>query len=103
GYSGSLCVVRSSPTRRSSDLRGRHEQALAAGLPLVRAGAGVIGQAAAGQVLAIARIRHLRIEAPTLLAGFGIQGDDEIVRRTKVDRKSTRLNSSHVKISYAVF
>src|SRR5690606_40716444 len=25
------------------------------------------------------------------------------VRRDKIDRKSTRLNSSHVKISYAVF
>src|SRR5690606_40948261 len=36
-------------------------------------------------------------------AGFMSQADlDAIVERTR-DRKSTRLNSSHVKISYAVF
>src|SRR5690606_42154399 len=30
-------------------------------------------------------------------------GEDRRVRRARLDRKSTRLNSSHVKISYAVF
>src|SRR5690606_40047026 len=30
------------------------------------------------------------------------EGDDVLLRHT-IDRKSTRLNSSHVKISYAVF
>src|SRR5690606_41037138 len=38
---------------------------------------------------------------------FSARGVDEIVARAEVkhhqDRKSTRLNSSHVKISYAVF
>src|SRR5690606_41730576 len=29
--------------------------------------------------------------------------DDAIVHHGEIDRKSTRLNSSHVKISYAVF
>src|SRR5438874_6187799 len=29
--------------------------------------------------------------------------DDEVGRRPRGDRKSTRLNSSHVEISYAVF
>src|SRR5690606_41482891 len=29
--------------------------------------------------------------------------DDVVLRLVKADRKSTRLNSSHVKISYAVF
>src|SRR5699024_12651941 len=32
---------------------------------------------------------------PSMLSGFGTEGDE--------DRKSTRLNSSHVSISYAVF
>src|SRR3712207_7484144 len=30
-------------------------------------------------------------------------GDDEVVAAGPVDRKSTRLNSSHANISYAVF
>src|SRR5690606_40599087 len=42
---------------------------------------------------------------PTLSAP-GVEADDVIatlVQRAREDRKSTRLNSSHVKISYAVF
>src|SRR5690606_41642239 len=40
--------------------------------------------------------------------GFGAELDDRVGRKVDpaqyaVDRKSTRLNSSHVKISYAVF
>src|SRR5207302_11166882 len=34
---------------------------------------------------------------------FGVGGGDQIVLDAVEDRKSTRLNSSHVKISYAVF
>src|SRR5699024_12766592 len=35
---------------------------------------------------------------------FSLKADDKVlVRRSKQDRKSTRLNSSHVSISYAVF
>src|SRR5690606_39632057 len=34
--------------------------------------------------------------------GYG-RGDEFIIEKLKGDRKSTRLNSSHVKISYAVF
>src|SRR3989442_940157 len=39
-----------------------------------------------------------------VLAGFG-EGDglDETREYVQIDRKSTRLNSSHVRISYAVF
>src|SRR5436309_11815673 len=36
-----------------------------------------------------------------LLGGVGVTGREELAGRR--DRKSTRLNSSHVKISYAVF
>src|SRR5690554_7769583 len=42
-------------------------------------------------------VSHLVLEFPGLL----IQGDDATV--VGQDRKSTRLNSSHVRISYAVF
>src|SRR6266704_5589329 len=37
------------------------------------------------------------------LVGTGLRDADERVRRQAADRKSTRLNSSHVSISYAVF
>src|SRR5690349_24120108 len=41
------------------------------------------------------------------LRGLGVfwltQGRPEIVPNAMIDRKSTRLNSSHVEISYAVF
>src|SRR6266498_2650146 len=40
---------------------------------------------------------------PVVLATGGFQGDPELVERFVRDRKSTRLNSSHVRISYAVF
>src|SRR5690606_9177780 len=48
--------------------------------------------------------RHLRLvpnpsDINEILAGFEYNGH----RITNLDRKSTRLNSSHVKISYAVF
>ncbi len=37
-------------------------------------------------MLAIARVGHLRIEAPALLAGFGVERDDEVVRCAEVER-----------------
>src|SRR5690606_41216037 len=39
----------------------------------------------------------------TLLEAHGRKGLDECLQPAIRDRKSTRLNSSHVKISYAVF
>src|SRR5690349_24074511 len=36
-------------------------------------------------------------------AGLGVEHDQDFFHRFVVDRKSTRLNSSHVEISYAVF
>src|SRR5690606_42130122 len=35
--------------------------------------------------------------------GGVVDDDDLVIDATRLDRKSTRLNSSHVKISYAVF
>src|SRR5690606_41713234 len=53
-------------------------------------------------------LRHEQLVAVDL-AAFGafrsleVGGDAVVAHRGVVDRKSTRLNSSHVKISYAVF
>src|SRR5690242_20978731 len=40
------------------------------------------------------RVRRVELAQP---------GDEEVVRPAVADRKSTRLNSSHMSISYAVF
>src|SRR5690606_41235510 len=89
------------PTRRSSDL-----QALAGGGLCVRpreealeAGDGDDpALAVADGALARARGRHQEVGAPPAPLRDHAR-DDEV----GIDRKSTRLNSSHVKISYAVF
>src|SRR5690606_40202783 len=49
-------------------------------------------------------IGHLGLTPQTVnvLGGYRVQGKDEAASK-KLDRKSTRLNSSHVKMSYAVF
>src|SRR5690606_40811660 len=44
-------------------------------------------------------LEQLHATLEQIAASFGIAG----VYRRHIDRKSTRLNSSHVKISYAVF
>src|SRR5690606_41337986 len=84
--------VRSSfPTRRSSDLAGE-----------------VLGQLArepapAGDEALRPLLRHAPAQViPALLAALAAEGGSERPR-VREDRKSTRLNSSHVKISYAVF
>src|SRR5690606_39936744 len=90
------------PTRRSSDLLQSFEQ---------REGVGG-GPGKAADDAAVVKAAHLsRIGLHYLLAHrhLAIADDDDLVRRAggknggSVDRKSTRLNSSHVKISYAVF
>src|SRR5207249_10862921 len=84
------------PTRRSSDLLGRGED---------RDAEAVVD---AGQVLhrgidAASRLRHPRNRADHRRAVEIFQLDLDLVPPVRVDRKSTRLNSSHVSISYAVF
>src|SRR5690606_41478169 len=87
--------LHSFPTRRSSDLsRSRSWEDYARRLPgsevfLTHRGRG-LGESVRG--LAVA------------LAGVAIRAHDaDVVNALVEDRKSTRLNSSHVKISYAVF
>src|SRR5947208_5164229 len=48
------------------------------------------------------RARHLKAEHLVAMVG-GDYGIDYVEQRLKLDRKSTRLNSSHQIISYAVF
>src|SRR5690606_39804385 len=73
--------LHSFPTRRSSDLRGPGERVGRPKIvvPVVRGGGATVGVTAEG---------GMAVSVRRPLAG---------------DRKSTRLNSSHVKISYAVF
>src|SRR5437899_7388295 len=40
---------------------------------------------------------------PTVLPAGSLQRQEPVVRLVEADRKSTRLNSSHLGISYAVF
>src|SRR5207249_11052352 len=88
--------LRSFPTRRSSDLgiEGPH-------------GSGAWGSGAAegphGRVRAGDEDRSLVLDAPL---DHVVRLDPErhpLLAGLPVDRKSTRLNSSHVSISYAVF
>src|SRR6266700_2617975 len=66
----------------------------------------------AGRVLFFGRVaeileHHERAAGDLAVEAFGILGRDQPVAPApedqRRDRKSTRLNSSHVKISYAVF
>src|SRR5690606_41455671 len=97
-----LLSLHSFPTRRSSDLSDEVEAVttLALFIPLVIDTGGNAGSQASTVVTRALAVGELRFsdlpwviwrEARVgLLMGF-------------LDRKSTRLNSSHVKISYAVF
>src|SRR5690606_41893239 len=94
--SSSLLELLSFPTRRSSDL-------------IINAGDSIVIRAMISeQLLALDLISSLdlRDEAYHLHEGV-TQTDlisyDELLSLVDADRKSTRLNSSHVKISYAVF
>src|SRR3989442_12020265 len=47
--------------------------------------------------------RSIRIFSPSTRVGAAMLSNSENSRTFERDRKSTRLNSSHVRISYAVF
>src|SRR5690606_42091089 len=82
------------PTRRSSDLGAR-----------ARAGGGPARDAARPALLKVANMTRHETARPSIftwsLIGPAIL--DAFRKLDPRDRKSTRLNSSHVKISYAVF
>src|SRR5690606_41296452 len=91
------------PTRRSSDLGVAHraegltgkDQAVGR-LPLVA------GATEPRSQVCLLRGRRFEPRAFIAIAGSPVTVGDGLIRPIKEDRKSTRLNSSHVKISYAV-
>src|SRR5690606_41783983 len=84
--------LRSFPTRRSSDLV----------LDLVRGQVGQLDAPPEGGV--VDGQRHLAVRLEQLVDQLGVAVEERVGDVGALeDRKSTRLNSSHVKISYAVF
>src|SRR5690606_40141873 len=91
------------PTRRSSDLHGKH---------YLRSGARVAGDVS-GKLRDIGHDQRARLgcggsahspaEGDLKAAECALVRADAQEAAGLQDRKSTRLNSSHVKISYAVF
>src|SRR5690606_40780493 len=101
GRAGPLRVLHSFPTRRSSDLQTlidfvrEHSK-----VPVIETGAGVCHtyvESTAKLDDAASIVVNAKVSRPSVCNAL----DTMIVDRA--DRKSTRLNSSHVKISYAVF
>src|SRR5690606_39338084 len=96
---GPLRDLGSFPTRRASDLMDElrpHEAEALAGRLLAFAEKGV----PFARMAVLARNRRQLAAAQATL---GANGVPTVFSRRGLDRKSTRLNSSHVKISYAVF
>src|SRR5699024_11341114 len=96
------CVLHSFPTRRSSDLELRTGQVLW-GWPHCVQDPEITQQAIdrALTLIAFEAMNHWTEDG-----GFGLHvfhKNNELAGYCSVDRKSTRLNSSHVSISYAVF
>src|SRR5690606_40399877 len=96
-------ALRSFPTRRSSDLEPclrvvRHRRNLGKGAAVRTAIKHMTGDVA---VVQDADLEYNPVDIPRLLAPI-LSGEADAVFGTRLDRKSTRLNSSHVKISYAV-
>src|SRR5690606_41829653 len=90
--------LHSFPTRRSSDLSGLGAAAPLRSPAVSRALEGISKPAAGAGTPSALR------QCPTARSHRTLRGSLERQRRTRCsDRKSTRLNSSHVKISYAVF
>src|SRR5205807_5541920 len=96
-------VQRTSPTRRSSDLFA--EQLGVRGEPDTSARGGGVRIVEAGRI----ERRHVDVRVDALVEGAVAHGFGETralglvaAHRRDEDRKSTRLNSSHLVISYAV-
>src|SRR5699024_12531885 len=85
------------PTRRSSDLFKEQGGAEEDGLVYLRRGQDdiSIGDSSYAQV-------RIKVGDSHYIKGMAIYKDD-MPEGVDIDRKSTRLNSSHVSISYAVF
>src|SRR5690606_39789841 len=86
------------PTRRSSDLVGRHANDLGSQRLVV---VGSLGEIARLDGASLRESRGIEVQHHRPLRQR--LGQLEGIDLAAQDRKSTRLNSSHVKISYAVF
>src|SRR5690606_41131229 len=91
------------PTRRSSDLLERRDELLAPfdpfffpARPLARAHAGPLGEPRHPRQR---KVRAHRYQSPAIAIHSAVAAIAAVSPR-RIDRKSTRLNSSHVKISY---
>src|SRR5205814_9810722 len=90
--------LHSFPTRRSSDL---HRAALEHRAHRL---AGTHERPEIGALVGIDRGRHRDDEHLAASEALQLGGEGQVLRRLELrDRKSTRLNSSHLGISYAVF
>src|SRR3712207_7212546 len=75
--------------------------------------AAIVDVAAGGEALRSGRVRPLAVcsaarhpslpDVPTVEEALGLRGFTAFAWQGLTDRKSTRLNSSHANISYAVF
>src|SRR5690606_41646948 len=78
-------------------------------LPIYRAAFELRKVARSHRLGGLHRLAEARIRLASAIQGAGARRQDALVwrnllpERLRSDRKSTRLNSSHVKISYAVF
>src|SRR5690606_40710170 len=84
-------VLRSFPTRRSSDLLDA--------VPLDLLASHLFGKPLRRAVV----LRPVELDGDVALRIVPVEVQPFVGERVGQDRKSTRLNSSHVKISYAVF
>src|SRR5690606_42080452 len=84
--------IHSFPTRRSSDLQLADDK-----------GGNESARRHVAGIVRLAGSAHLHKEGEIPLAGVAKHKLSQRLQRPLEDRKSTRLNSSHVKISYAVF
>src|SRR5690606_40462238 len=94
---GALPDLHSFPTRRSSDLQ--HHQELLAAVARDQVGAAQQALQGLGELAQDLVADQVAVAVVDLLEAVQVDEGD----RQRLDRKSTRLNSSHVKISYAVF
>src|SRR5205807_8097218 len=94
-------VLHSFPTRRSSDLAS---PVVKRDPPIAYVGAIVLGHKVTND-LAQKLVSSLNVDVGFFLGDDDVAGSKTIaLDHTKmIDRKSTRLNSSHLVISYAVF
>src|SRR5690606_41155591 len=95
--------LHSFPTRRSSDLESRNADKTYNKIAATELDnqMGSFDWAALANGAKIAGVTDIIVRQPSYFEGFAKVLDSTDLQSWQEDRKSTRLNSSHVKISYA--